>query len=217
MGFPKEVRIDPLGESAAILRELGEADPVSVAEALRARPEVLEATPSYETVGVYLRDGLDLAWLGEALGELELVARPEPRLHEIPVCYGLGEDLEEAAVLLGLSKEELVQLHCGDAYRCYAVGFQPGFAYLGYLCEPLAGLGRRTSPRVRVPAGSVGIAGRQTGIYPCECPGGWWLIGQTPLTIVDVYDAFFPIAAGDRIRFFPISADEFERRKGRRL
>ena len=93
----------------------------------------------------------------------------------------------------------------------FAVGFLPGFPYAGYLPDALSGLGRRAAPRVRVPAGSVAIAGRQTGVYPSESPGGWHLIGRTPLRIVDVEGGHFPIRAGDRIRFRPIAVWPGER------
>ncbi len=211
------IQIDALGESAFILRRLGGRDPVAIAQGLDGLPGVREATPAYETVGVYVEPGVGAQIVRERLAEIDLRPRTEPRFHEIPICYEKGEDLEEAALHLSLSMEELAQLHARHVYRCFAIGFQPGFPYLGDLPERLQGLARRPSPRPAVPAGSVGIVGRQTGIYPSETPGGWWLIGRTPLTIVELADAYFPIAAGDEVRFVPISLAEYERRQGRRL
>jgi KipI family sensor histidine kinase inhibitor len=108
-------------------------------------------------------------------------------------------------------------LHSGVEYNVFAIGFLPGFVYAGYLPPALAGLPRRDAPRVRVPVGSVAIAGRQTGIYPRESPGGWHLLGRTPLRIVDPDEGYFPIQAGDRIQFQLIPADEFEARRHERL
>ena len=117
------------------------------------------------------------------------------------------------AARLALSPAEVIELHCQVEYDVFAIGFLPGFPYAGYLPPALAGLARRDSPRLRVPAGSVAIAGRQTAIYPIESPGGWHLLGTTPLCIADPESGYFPIRAGDRIRFEPISASEFEGRR----
>jgi KipI family sensor histidine kinase inhibitor len=134
----------------------------------------------------------------------------------IPVLYD-GKDLEGVAERLGLSVAEVIALHCGVDYDVFAIGFQPGFPYAGYLPAALSGLPRRDTPRLRVPAGSVAIAGRQTGIYPAESPGGWHLLGRTPVCIVDLDEGYFPIRSGDRIRFRPITAEEFEARRHERL
>ena len=133
----------------------------------------------------------------------------------IPVLYD-GADLETVAARLKLSPAEVIERHGGVDYDVFAIGFQPGFPYAGYLPDALAGLPRRDAPRLRVPAGSVAIAGRQTGIYPAESPGGWHLLGRTPLCIVDLDEGSFPIRAGDRIRFRPIAAEEFEARRHER-
>lgn len=113
----------------------------------------------------------------------------------------------------GLSEKEVVALHSGQPYRIYMLGFLPGFPYLGGLNERLH-TPRLSTPRTKIPAGSVGIGGKQTGIYPMESPGGWQLIGRTPLTLFAPGEPL-PYAAGDRIRFVPIDEDEFARiRKG---
>ena len=126
-------------------------------------------------------------------------------------------DLERVARHVGLSASEVVRLHSETEYTIYAIGFSPGFPYLGYLPTPLCGVPRLETPRLRVEPGSVGLTGRQTGVYPESRPGGWNLIGQTPLTLVDVAEGYFPLRTGDRVRFEPINAAEFRRMLGRRL
>lgn len=213
------MKTDWLGDCALIVRELP-APAHEIAAWLQAnRPRgVAEVVASYGALGVYLESSdFEPEMIVEALSRYEPPELLVPNRHEIPVCYELGEDLIEAAKRLGLSPLELVHLHCGQTYTCYAVGFSPGFPYLGYLPEQLAGLPRRHEPRVKVPAGSVAITGSQTGVYPTERPGGWHLVGRTPLTIVDVASGFFPISAGDEIKFVPIPLHEFETLAGSRL
>jgi inhibitor of KinA len=139
------------------------------------------------------------------------------RLHSIPCAYGRQLDLERVARHTGLSPEEVIALHTATEYVVYAIGFCPGFPYLGYLPPPLCGVPRLETPRLRVPAGSVGLTGRQTGIYTLERPGGWNLIGRTPLQLVDVAAGYFPLRTGDRVRFTAIDEDEFRRLEGKRL
>ncbi len=134
----------------------------------------------------------------------------------LPVLYD-GADLAEVAAATGLAAEDVVALHSGTTYDVFAIGFQPGFPYAGYLPAPLDRLPRRAEPRLRVPAGSVAIAAGQTGVYPSELPGGWNLLGRTPLSIVDVAAGRFPIRAGDRLKFEPIDAAEFAARLGEPL
>ena len=133
------------------------------------------------------------------------------RTVDVPVCYGgaYGEDLPAVARHAGLSEEEVIRLHSGRTYRIYMLGFLPGFPYLGGLDERLF-TPRLPTPRTRIPAGSVGIGGQQTGIYPMDSPGGWQLIGRTPLCLFAPGRAL-PYAAGDCIRFVPIDARAFER------
>jgi inhibitor of KinA len=137
---------------------------------------------------------------------------PAPRVVEIPVCYGgdLGPDLGDVAARHGMSEDEVVRIHAGGDYLVYMVGFMPGFAYLGGLDERIA-TPRRGSPRKEVPAGSVGIGGRQTGVYPMVSPGGWNLIGRTPRAIFDIRRPEPALLdTGDRARFVPISRREFD-------
>ena len=135
---------------------------------------------------------------------------------EIPVCYGgeFGPDLPFVAARAGLSEDEAARRHAAGEYRVHLIGFAPGFPYLGGLTAELAAP-RRATPRERVPAGSVGIAGRQTGVYPLETPGGWQIIGRTPLRLFRL-DADPPalLRTGDGVRFRAIAADEFEALRG---
>ena len=139
------------------------------------------------------------------------------RLHVIPCCYDLGLDLEHIADHLGISVEDVISQHTGVRYSVYAIGFCPGFPYLGYLPDALTGVPRLASPRLRVEAGSVGLTGRQTGIYTEERPGGWNIVGRTPLELVNVADGYFPLRTGDHIHFQRIGRPEYERRRGERL
>ena len=155
-------------------------------------------------------DGVSAA-LRTLAGELTAEGAQAGRTVDVPVCYGgtYGEDLPAVARHAGLSEEEVIRLHSGRTYRIYMLGFLPGFPYLGGLDERLF-TPRLPSPRTRIPAGSVGIGGEQTGIYPMESPGGWQLIGRTPLCLF-APGRELPYAAGDSIRFVPIDAREFER------
>lgn len=142
---------------------------------------------------------------------MEKLPLPGPRLIEIPVCYGAeyGPDLKEVAQLHGLTEAQAIELHASATYLVYFLGFAPGFAYLGDVAEQLA-TPRLPSPRKSVPAGSVGIAGRQTGVYPIATPGGWRLLGRTPVKMFQPNRAQMNLLAlGDRVRFVPISPLQF--------
>lgn len=213
--------LQPLGDRAFLARFGDEDTAARWAASLHALawPGIVDVVLAYQTVGVHADpDRLDLVELAARLERLEPSAAPcaAGRLVEIPVLYQ-GDDLPEVARRLGISQPEVIDAHAGSEYRVFALGFRPGFPYAGYLPPALSGLPRRESPRTRVPAGSVAIVGRQTAVYPCESPGGWHLIGTTPLRIVDVNQAHFPIRAGDRLRFIPIERHEFETRRGELL
>ncbi|HZU13446.1 MAG TPA: 5-oxoprolinase subunit PxpB [Chloroflexota bacterium] len=138
------------------------------------------------------------------------------RRFTVPAVYGRedGPDLAEVAALHDMSPDDVIALHAGRDYPIYCLGFSPGFPYLGGLDERLH-TPRLDRPRSRVPAGSVAIGGSQTGVYPTSTPGGWRLIGRTPLTLFDVrVQPPVPYAPGDVIRFQPIGRDEFDRRRG---
>jgi inhibitor of KinA len=149
--------------------------------------------------------------LRKYLERLEEVALPEPRQVEIPVCYGgeCGPDLNEVAALHGMTPEQVIELHASTTYLVYFLGFVPGFAYLGELPEALV-TPRLPAPRKKVPAGSVGIAGNQTGVYPFETPGGWRLLGRTPLAMFRTdREGLSLLSIGDHVRFVPVSREQF--------
>jgi inhibitor of KinA len=159
------------------------------------------ATSAYERFAAAIHTTLD-ALTTETL--------PEPRVVEIPVSYGgeLGPDLAEVARQHGLSEEEVVRLHSGASYLVYMLGFAPGFAYLGGLPEALV-TPRRPEPRTAVPAGSVGIGGGQTGVYPLVSPGGWQLIGRTSIRLFDPRrDPPALLSVGDIVRFRAVAPNE---------
>ncbi|WDF77192.1 5-oxoprolinase subunit PxpB [Mucilaginibacter sp. KACC 22773] len=130
----------------------------------------------------------------------------------IPVCYGgiFGPDLEEVANHNKLTTDEVIHLHASGTYKVYMIGFTPGFPYLGGMDAQLA-TPRKAAPRKAIPAGAVGIAGLQTGVYPIETPGGWQIIGQSPLKLFDIHRVKPALLnAGDRVIFKPIGIDEFK-------
>jgi inhibitor of KinA len=208
------MRIEPLGDAAYILRDL-DAPAFQVVNWLSSNRPVglIEAIASYDTVGLYTKLPFD----PDQLRLPSSFSAIEPRHHLIPVCYELGEDLVATATRLGVTEDRLANLHSAQEYTCYAVGFCPGFGYLGHLHEAIQGVPRRQSPRTRVEPGSVGITGNQTGVYPLARPGGWALIGRTPLTLVHVADEYFPLQAGDTVRFESIGTDDFKSLEGERL
>jgi KipI family sensor histidine kinase inhibitor len=152
-----------------------------------------------------------LAWCDQLLAHLQDISVPPQRLVEIPVVYGgeFGPDLHDVAAFHSLSVEDVIKLHVSSEYLVYFLGFSPGFAYMGGLPAELA-TPRLESPRQRVPAGSVAIAGNQTGIYPIETPGGWRIIGRTPLTLFDPErNPPTLLSVGDRVRFKQIATEQF--------
>jgi KipI family sensor histidine kinase inhibitor len=185
---------------------------------------VVDVLPSFAAVGVHYLPADVPAAPGETAyaalarrvrGLLDQPAdgarAPAPRVIEVPVCYGgeFGPDLDEAAQTCALGMEGLIALHAAAAQRVFMIGFTPGHPYVGLLDARLD-LPRRSTPRTSVPAGSVAIANRQTVIYPLATPGGWHLIGRTPLTLFDVArDAPCLLRPGDQVRFLPISAAQF--------
>jgi KipI family sensor histidine kinase inhibitor len=209
-------RLQPCGDSALLITLAETIDPaVNVrVHALAARlrgaqlPGLEEAVPAYGTVLVhYDAARLDYpaveAVVRAAAEAAEAQAAAPARPVVIPVTYGgaAGPDLEFVARHAGLAPADVVRRHTARAYRVYLMGFTPGFPYLGELDERLA-VPRLETPRLRVPAGSVGLAGRQTGIYPLESPGGWRLIGRTAVTLFDpAAPEPFRLAPGDWVRF----------------
>ena len=221
MLWSERLHLEPLGDQAVLATFADEPAAARFAEAVRDfhAPWLLDVVLAYVTVAVfYDLDHIDYELVAGTLRNVRLPKAAEPgRLHVIPCCYEKQLDLKRVAEATGLTPEEVIRLHHSPDYAVFAIGFSPGFPYLGYLPEPLAGVPRLEQPRERVEPGSVGIAGKQTGIYPGATPGGWNLIGQTPLELVDVADAYFPIRPGDQVRFRRIDEIEFKNLRGQRL
>ena len=209
------IRWLPLGDSALTLVFGAAIDPhihariLAVARSLQARPPrgVTEVVPAYTTLGVWFdpleRNAADLA--SELVALADATEGRNDGLTDsvefvIPVRYD-GPDLDDVASRLGLSREEVIRRHAAIEYRVFLLGFVPGFAFLGLL-DPSLELPRRSSPRLKVPAGSVAIAGRQTAVYPLDTPGGWHLLGHTDLAFFDAQrDPPALLGVGDRVRF----------------
>ncbi len=211
----------------ALLVELGDQISPSINEKVRElflkldrRPPegVVELVPSYGSLMIVydpMKTGLDR--LREGILELQQATDrslvPEPKTLEVPVVYGgeHGPDLEWVADFHKISPEEVIRLHIGTTYRVYMIGFTPGYPYLGELPEALA-TPRRETPRTAVPQGSVAIAQRQSGIYPVQSPGGWHILGWTPINLFDANQwPPTPLEMGDRVRFFPIQKEDIHR------
>jgi inhibitor of KinA len=219
-------RVVPAGDSALIVEFEERIDPAVNARAIAAADAIQRAAvrgvrdvvPTFRSVAVYfdpLRTDYDrlLEQVHEHSRHPSLPAGPGPPPRRIPVCYGgeLGPDLATVARFGQMSEDEAVQIHSATTYRVFMLGFVPGFAYLGIVDERIAAP-RHSTPRVRVPPGTVGIAGVQTGIYPAETPGGWQLIGRTPLKPFDpARPEPFLLKAGDSVEFYAIDRDEYDR------
>ncbi len=224
-----DVRLIAAGDAALIAEFDERIDPelnarvVALSTALSTGriPGVRDVVPTYRSVAVYFEPlATDVERLSQTIREL---ARADGPLSaecgfpvEIPVCYGdeLGPDLDDVARYAGLAPDEVVTRHTARGYRAYMVGFLPGFAYLGVVDTRIAAP-RRSTPRTTVAAGSVGIAGPQTGVYSRQSPGGWNIIGRTPLAMFDP-SRIRPslVEAGDAVRFRSIERAEFDRLSG---
>lgn len=208
-----------------LLVALGDAIDIQVNENVRALTELLRKDPP-RGVEVVLPAYRSLAVVYDPLvttperlqavirrmsGKLDDADIPAPRTVEIPVCYGsdLGPDIAFVAAHNGLDVQDVITIHAGRTYHIYTIGFAPGFPYLGGLDRRIH-TPRLETPRTRVAAGSVGIAEAQTGIYPLDSPGGWRLIGRTPLKLFDARrEKPFLYQAGDNLRFVPISPEQY--------
>lgn len=221
---------EPLADDAVLLR-FGEAidaghNALALSIAARLRREdpgwLRDVVPAYASLAVFFdADRMDQpdphAFVATHLramleGPVHGIATPARNV-EIPVCYeaDMAPDLADAAQELGLAREELIHRHCTADYTVAMIGFAPGFPYLLGLPESLA-LPRLATPRTRVPAGSVAIGGHQAGIYPRESPGGWRLLGRTPLVLFDPMRASPSLLSpGDRVRFQRIDRATFDR------
>ncbi len=222
----QNVSIKPVGASGALVcfgtavEESINAKVMALAAALAAQPIVGmgETVPSFASLLVYYNPlitefSVVQTALERAISAMGAVAAATGNTVEIPVCYGgkYGEDLPFIAQHAGLTEAEVIALHSAQPYRIYMLGFLPGFPYLGGLDERLH-TPRLANPRTKIPAGSVGIGGQQTGIYPMASPGGWQLLGRTPLRLfAPEQGGKLPYLAGDSIRFVPIDEAEFLR------
>jgi len=224
-------RYFPVGDRALLVK-FGDVIDLEINRAVHALFNALEkakingldeCVPAYASLLVYY-DPLKTSYdrLVFQLKDLEPKLdefNDKEKTHEVlvPTVYGgeCGPDLSNVAGAHNLAEEDVIRIHSNQTYIVYMIGFIAGFPYLGRVPDSIA-TPRLERPRVRIPAGSVGIAGNQTGIYPCESPGGWQIIGRTPLTLFDPY-ALRPalFQPGDRVRFRPINADELEKRTKR--
>ena len=214
--------LKPLGDSALLVQLGDEIHPalnarVHALNALLQDPihGILETVPAYSTLLIHY-DPLTLTfdqvahWVRDKMTQLDDSFHRAPRRLEVPVRYGgaSGPDLETVAVSKGISPADVIRIHSEREYTVYMMGFTPGFPYLGTLDERLI-MPRMETPRTLVKAGSVAIAGSQTGIYPLDSPGGWHLIGWTPLKLFDpASETPFLFSPGDRVRFIPIEGGD---------
>lgn len=220
-----EIRFLPAGDRALVMEFGQEIDPAinariraSLRALDRAKPDyLLETIPTYRSL-LIIYDPIKIGYqeLTEELRDLISTGDEEEqtiKIVEIPVIYGgdYGPDLDYVAQHNGLDKEEVIKIHSSQDYLVYMLGFTPGFSYLGGMDERIA-TPRLAEPRTKIPAGSTGIAGSQTGIYPIDSPGGWQLIGRTPVKLYDpLSDPPVLLSAGDFVRFIPIDIEDYKR------
>lgn len=219
-----EFTFSPLSEQALVI-ETGSIITKESEHAVRKLSSLLESQapdwliefiPAFTTVTIFydpcrLKQAEVEQELRLMLAHLDEVKAPAPRHIEIPVCYGgtFGPDLSFVAEHNGLTQDEVIEIHTSGIYSVHMIGFAPGFPFIGGMSEKIAAP-RRKSPRLRIPERSVGIAGMQTGVYPIETPGGWQLIGRTPLRLF-LPDEDIPslLRAGDEIRFTQIDEAKY--------
>ena len=195
-------------------------------------PYILDLVPAYSSLTVYYdvlsiyqkkrNEATAFSIMADILEQLSTTTYrtplPETRIIKVPVCYStaFGYDLDEIAAIKKCSREEVIRLHTAKNYRVFMLGFLPGFAYMGEVDELLV-MPRKEKPRLHVEAGSVGITGRQTGIYPFRSPGGWQILGRTPMKLFNPnQDQPVLFQPGDIVKFYSITEDEFADHKGRR-
>jgi len=218
------VRFLPAGDTAMIVEFGDSIDRVLSDRVLRLSalvraanlPGVVETVPTFRSLMVHYEPlATDNASLTAAIEKLLDTSRDEPKpvkLWRIPACYAISHapDLAEVAQRTGLSAAEVVRIHSSTRFHIYMLGFVPGYPYMGDLPDPLV-LPRRTDPRIRVPAGSIAIATNMTAIYPLESPGGWHLIGSTPIRLFDLrWPRPALLSPGDAVRFEPVTVREFD-------
>ena len=225
-----KITFSPLGDEAIVI-EVGQEITKEATNLVRTftkliedalLEQVVEVIPAFTTVTVFYKVTAEFQFedikslLQKYIVDIKDLNPVEQRTIEIPVCYGgeYGPDLEFVASHNQLTVEEVIAIHSAGTYEVNMIGFAPGFPFIGGMSEMIAAP-RRSTPRLRIPERSVGIAGMQTGVYPIETPGGWQLIGRTPM------DLFLPnqeipslLQAGDRIVFKPITEEEYAQWEG---
>ncbi|MED4533008.1 5-oxoprolinase subunit PxpB [Metabacillus fastidiosus] len=231
-----EIKIKSFGDSAVMIK-VGEQSNIETSRRIKIISEQIdqqrfdgltEVVPGLTTVTIYYNPFTMYQLYGESpfrfihekltpiVNKAVYYRENNSRIMTIPVCYEeeLGPDLEAVSIYHQISKAELIALHSGQDYVVHMIGFAPGFPYLGGLCKEIV-TPRKASPRTHIPAGSVGIGGEQTGIYPIESPGGWNIIGKTPLELFRPDDEVPSLLrAGDIVRFQPITFKEFQSLNG---
>jgi inhibitor of KinA len=205
-------------EFAAAISEAANLQVIALQHAIESNPfkGFIECVPAYGSLTVYFSEQVSTAavrsWLSDLSAQVSNISlATEGKQISIPVCYdpSLGTDLPWVSSHLNLSLEEIISLHTSVAYRVYMIGFIPGFPYMGTLPEQLE-VPRKQTPSLKIPMGSVAIAGKQTGIYSAEVPGGWQVIGRTPLKMFDPSQSPCSfLNAGDLVQFNPITLDAF--------
>ena len=181
--------------------------------------ELKDIVASYNSIALFLENPVssldDFAQVLQSISFSEGKSDNDYKAFDIPVCYDLGIDWKDVSSITGLTKQEAIKLHTASNYSVALVGFMPGFAYLSGMDEKLT-CPRREFPRIKVPKGAVGIGGAYSGIYSFPCPGGWQIIGQTPVSLFDIHSmppSSFNV--GDRFKFYEISLDEFNEIEGK--
>lgn len=226
--------LSPLGDQAVVI-EVGKKIDRSSEQKVKAivsrldaeSPSwIIEYIPAYTTVTIiyaiteFLKEDSPYEAVCERIHALlegvTQIAAVQQKVVEIPVLYGgeYGPDLDFVAKHTGLTVDEVIAIHTSADYTVHMIGFAPGFPFIGGMSEQIA-TPRRKTPRLKIPARSVGIAGVQTGVYPIETPGGWQLIGRTPLELfLPSEDPPSLLAAGDKIKFYKITTEEYEELRG---
>lgn len=219
--FP--VQLSLLADCAVLARLDSLDETLRYAAAVRAAAiaGVVDVVQSFRAVAAFVDRGAGSAASLESVRAamaalVPLDDLPPPRRHVVPCCYEFGPDLPAVAAARGLTADRVIELHSAAEFTVAAIGFCPGWPYLVGLPAELSGMPRLARPRTRVPVGSVGIAVQWCGIYTQPKPGGWNLIGRTPLELVHEADDYFPLRPGDRVRFEPIDGGAFARLQGKR-